>query len=117
MPSSSSRSMGGFEWSLLVALSVLWGGSFLFGKVAVSEIPPLSVTLGRVALAALALGRPTFRASAAGQTQRIAIVGAGIAGLTAAMTLLPSGVHVTHVQFLEASRVLQVMPESVETRI
>jgi len=47
--------MGGAEWLLLVALSVLWGGSFLFGKVAVGEIPPLSVTLGRVALAALAL--------------------------------------------------------------
>ncbi|TWT14875.1 DMT family transporter [Reyranella sp. CPCC 100927] len=55
MPSSSSRSMGGAEWLLLIALSVLWGGSFLFGKVAVGEIPPLSVTLGRVALAAVAL--------------------------------------------------------------
>lgn len=55
MPSSSTRLMGGTEWLLLVALSVLWGGSFLFGKVAVGEIPPLSVTLGRVALAALAL--------------------------------------------------------------
>jgi len=47
--------MSGFEWLLLATLSVLWGGSFLFGKIAVGEIPPLSVTLGRVALAALAL--------------------------------------------------------------
>jgi len=47
--------MGGIEWLLLVALALLWAASFLFGKVAVSEIPPLSVALGRVALAALAL--------------------------------------------------------------
>ena len=55
MPSSPARAMGGVEWLLLVALSVLWGGSFLFGKIAVGEIPPLSVAFGRVALAALAL--------------------------------------------------------------
>lgn len=55
MPSSPMRSMGGVEWLLLITLSILWGGSFIFGKVAVGEIPPLSVTLGRVALAALAL--------------------------------------------------------------
>ena len=48
-------SLGGVEWLLLAALALLWAGSFLFGKVAVSEIPPLSVALGRVALAALAL--------------------------------------------------------------
>jgi drug/metabolite transporter (DMT)-like permease len=43
------------EWLLLLVLSLLWGGSFLFGKIAVGEIPPVSVTFGRVALAALAL--------------------------------------------------------------
>jgi drug/metabolite transporter (DMT)-like permease len=47
--------MSGTEWSLLLTLSVLWSGSFLFGKVAVGELPPLSVTWGRVALAALLL--------------------------------------------------------------
>ncbi len=55
MSSPAARSMNGLEWLLLISLSVLWGGSFLFGKVAVAEIAPLSVTLGRVALAALAL--------------------------------------------------------------
>ncbi len=48
--------MGPTEWLLLVALSVLWGGSFLFGKIALAELPPFSVVLVRVALAALALG-------------------------------------------------------------
>lgn len=50
-----NRSMGAAEWALLVALSVLWGGSFLFVGVAVRELPPLTIVLARVALAALAL--------------------------------------------------------------
>lgn len=47
--------MGPTEWLMLVALSVLWGGSFLFGKIALAELPPFSVVLVRVGLAALAL--------------------------------------------------------------
>ena len=35
------RSMTGPEWLMLLVLSVLWGCSFLFSKVAVAEIPPL----------------------------------------------------------------------------
>ncbi len=40
---------------LLCLLSVLWGCSFFFFKVLVEELPPLTVVLGRVALAALLL--------------------------------------------------------------
>ena len=40
------------DWLLLVLLSVLWGGSFFFAAVAVREIPPLTLVLARVALAA-----------------------------------------------------------------
>ena len=43
------------EWLLLVSLSVLWGGSFFFAKVALGELEPLTVVFVRVALAALAL--------------------------------------------------------------
>lgn len=43
------------DWLLLVALSILWGGSFFFAKIAVAELPPLTVALGRVALAAASL--------------------------------------------------------------
>src|SRR5262245_27621273 len=43
-------------WSWLVSLSILWGGSFFFAKVAVGELGPLTVAFVRVALAALALG-------------------------------------------------------------
>lgn len=40
---------------MLAALSLLWGGSFLFAKVAVVEIPPVTLVASRVALAACAL--------------------------------------------------------------
>jgi len=47
--------MSATDWLLLVVLSVLWGGSFYFAKIAVLEIPPLTLALGRVAIAASAL--------------------------------------------------------------
>ena len=43
--------MSATDWLLLLALSVLWGGSFYFAKVAVLEIPPLTLALGRVLIA------------------------------------------------------------------
>lgn len=47
--------MMGQDWALLVLLSLIWGGSFLFARVAVQEIPPMTLVLARVALASLAL--------------------------------------------------------------
>jgi len=47
--------MTGKDWSLLIVLSVLWGGSFLFIGIAVKELPPLCIVALRVGLAALAL--------------------------------------------------------------
>ena len=47
--------MGAREWAMLIALSILWGGSFLFVGVAVKELPPLTITVMRLGLAALAL--------------------------------------------------------------
>ena len=52
---SARLTLGPAEWLLLVMLSVLWGGSFLFGKIALAELPPFTVVLARVGLAALAL--------------------------------------------------------------
>lgn len=52
---STSLTMSPADWTLLLVLSVLWGGSFYFAKIAVREIPPLTLALGRVAIAALAL--------------------------------------------------------------
>jgi len=47
--------MAAQDWALLVLLSLLWGGSFFFAKIAVSAVPPLTVALCRVALSALTL--------------------------------------------------------------
>ncbi len=49
------RPMTAVEWLLLVALSVLWGGSFFFFKVLDTELPVFTIVLGRVAIAALLL--------------------------------------------------------------
>jgi len=47
--------MTALEWALLVALSVLWGGSFFFTGVAVKELPPLTIVVLRVGGAAVIL--------------------------------------------------------------
>ena len=47
--------MSNRNWALLIALSVIWGGSFYFGRVAVLEIPPFTVVFFRVFLAAITL--------------------------------------------------------------
>jgi len=47
--------MGGVEWLLLVALGLLWGWTYFFGKLALAELGPLTLVLGRVGIAALAL--------------------------------------------------------------
>ena len=48
--------IGPMEWVLLIALSVIWGGSYLFMKIAVSSIPVLTIVFARVGLGALVLG-------------------------------------------------------------
>src|SRR5262249_33096198 len=55
MSSTPALRMGAIEWLLLLALSVLWGGSFFFAKLALTQLPPFTIVLGRVGLAALAL--------------------------------------------------------------
>jgi drug/metabolite transporter (DMT)-like permease len=42
-------------WSLLLLLGFIWGGSFFFGRIAVQHVPPMTLVLFRVALAAIAL--------------------------------------------------------------
>src|SRR3954453_23584555 len=54
MPTSDDR-IDARDWSLLAGLSVLWGGSFFFNGVVLRELPPFTLVLLRVALAALIL--------------------------------------------------------------
>lgn len=42
-------------WLLLIALSILWGGSFFFIGVAVTALPPFTIVAARVVLAMLVL--------------------------------------------------------------
>ena len=47
--------MSARNWGLLLLLSLLWGSSFYFYKVLVAVLPPVTVVLGRVVIAAIAL--------------------------------------------------------------
>lgn len=52
---SSIQPMGAKQWAMLLLLSVLWGGSFFFMKVALLELPTFTIVLLRVGLAAITL--------------------------------------------------------------
>ena len=52
---SINTSMSARVWTMLVFLSVLWGGSFFFVGVVVSDLSPLTIASLRVGIAALAL--------------------------------------------------------------
>jgi drug/metabolite transporter (DMT)-like permease len=47
--------MNARNWGLLFLLSLLWGSSFFFYKILVAVLPPVTVVLGRVGIAAMAL--------------------------------------------------------------
>jgi drug/metabolite transporter (DMT)-like permease len=51
----SQPRLGPIEWACLILLSILWGGTFLFAKIALSEVPPLTVVFARLVIASLAL--------------------------------------------------------------
>ncbi len=55
MPPAVNRPMSAPEWAMLICLSVLWGGSFFFTGLALSGLPPLTLVVLRVGLAALIL--------------------------------------------------------------
>src|SRR5688572_7426833 len=50
-----SLTMSASDWLLLLLLSIFWGGTFLFVAIAVREIPPFTLALLRVAIAAVLL--------------------------------------------------------------
>jgi drug/metabolite transporter (DMT)-like permease len=54
MPANDNR-IDARDWSLLALLSVLWGGSFFFNGVVLRELPPLTLVLLRVTIAAIIL--------------------------------------------------------------
>ena len=52
---NTAKTMDGQDWAFLILLSILWGGAYFFAGVAIKELPPLTVVLARVFLAAAAL--------------------------------------------------------------
>ena len=52
---TAKLTMTASDWLLLIVLSVFWGGSFFFAEIAVREIPPLTLALGRCAIASAVL--------------------------------------------------------------
>jgi drug/metabolite transporter (DMT)-like permease len=49
------QSMGPVEWAMVIALSVVWGSSFFTVGIAIKELPPLTIVVARVGLAAIGL--------------------------------------------------------------
>lgn len=50
-----NQKMSGRDWSILILLSVIWGGSFFFIEIGLKTVQPMTLVLIRVALAAAAL--------------------------------------------------------------
>jgi drug/metabolite transporter (DMT)-like permease len=68
---SPSSSLDAGAWWRLVALSVLWGGSFFFVGVALRDLPPLTIVSARVMLGAVMLA-PVLILSGLTLPQRLA---------------------------------------------
>lgn len=49
------NSMNALTWGLLLLLGLIWGGSFFFARIAVQDVPPLTLVFLRLSLAAVAL--------------------------------------------------------------
>ncbi|MFS1492081.1 DMT family transporter [Vibrio splendidus] len=55
MTSTINVSMNARVWAMLILLSMLWGGSFFFVGVVVTDLPPLTIVALRVGIAAITL--------------------------------------------------------------
>ncbi|WP_337182593.1 DMT family transporter [Shinella sp.] len=53
--SATATRMNARTWGLLALLGMIWGGSFFFARIAVAHVPPATLVLLRVGIAALAL--------------------------------------------------------------
>ena len=51
----TAKRMGAVEWGLLLALSLIWGSTFFFVEIALTDVGPLTLALGRVAMGAAVL--------------------------------------------------------------
>ncbi|ENN87767.1 hypothetical protein RHSP_47205 [Rhizobium freirei PRF 81] len=52
---TNDNRMNALTWGLLLLLGLIWGGSFFFARIAVHHVPPFTLVLLRLSLAAAAL--------------------------------------------------------------
>ena len=87
-------------WVMLVVLSLLWGGSFFFVGVAVTELPTLTIVLLRVGIAALFLWIAVVIAGHA--IPRSAKIWGAFIGMGFLNNVIPFGLIVYGQQFLSS---------------
>jgi len=87
--SSAAPAMSARAWGLLLALAALWAGSFFFAEVALRDLPPFTVVLARVGIAAVALALALRRLGLA--LPRDAATWRRFAGMAALNNALPFG--------------------------
>lgn len=68
-------------WGLLLFLSVLWGGSFLFVGIAVAELPPVTLVFVRVVVAAAVLAAALRAGGLVFPTDRASLVDLTVMGI------------------------------------
>lgn len=81
-------------WGMLVLLSVIWGASFFFAAVALGGFPPLTIVLGRVAIAAAVLVlvcRAMGLALPRGREAWLAVAGMGLLNNAVPFSLIIAG--------------------------
>ena len=97
LPSSSPlRAMRLTEWALLLALSLLLGGSYLFMKIAVGSLPTFTIVFGRVSIACLVLGAVLVATGVGlprGRPAWLAFFGMGTLNNVLPMSLIVFGTH------------------------
>ncbi|HEY9700513.1 MAG TPA: DMT family transporter [Trichocoleus sp.] len=55
LSASQNHTIQPIDWVLILLLSVIWGGSFFFIKIALADFQPLTIVWGRVTIAAILL--------------------------------------------------------------
>lgn len=91
-----NQTMGMGEWAMLIALSLIWAGSFYTVGIAVKELPSLTIVVCRVVLGALGLWVFVWFAGIKVPTDRrvwIAFFGMGLLNNAIPFTLIVWGQH------------------------
>jgi drug/metabolite transporter (DMT)-like permease len=52
---AKTHTMNVFEWTMLLVLALVWGGTFFFAAIAIVEVPPMTIAFVRVSGGALIL--------------------------------------------------------------